>query len=176
MMSPTVRAALKWGAIIGLVNMLWLYMAYYLGIHTHGPQVFQIQMLVWLILTIAGHIRAIYVITGADPGGVTYSRGLALGCLAALVSAVFAVIAQVGYFTVIHPAWPTYMIEETRKHFEAQHLAKEDIDIELAAAREFFTLKFYAISSFITAFVMGLAISAVTMIFLRKRAVSSPVG
>ena len=75
--------ALKWGLAIGLVNLIWLYVAYYLGLHTNGIWVFQIFMLIWLVLTITGFVVALRCLKRDFPR-MTYLQGLCAGFLAAL--------------------------------------------------------------------------------------------
>src|SRR5687768_3012513 len=105
-MNPAMKTALAWGQYIGLANLAWLYLAYYLGLHTSGIWVFQVFMLGWFLLTLAGFILAMRTVKRRDPS-VGYIGGLGAGALAALV----AVVMQVGYFTVVHPAWPEVMAE-----------------------------------------------------------------
>lgn len=101
-MNLAIRTAAKWGLLIGLANLAWLYLAYFLGLHTNGIMVFQIFMLVWLALTVAGFILALRSVKRQHPP-IGYLGGLVAGAVSALVSAVVAVLAQGGYFKVVHP-------------------------------------------------------------------------
>jgi hypothetical protein len=168
-MSPITRTAARWGLCIGLVNLVWLYVAYYLGLHTSGVMVFQVFMLVWFSLTVAGFIFALRAVRRQNPG-LSYWRGLAAGTVAATVSAIVAVIAQVGYFTLVHPEWPDVMAEQTRAHFTAEGMAADQIQKMVLQSREWFSLSNYAVSSAVTALVVGVGLSAIIMLFLRNRA------
>ena len=81
-MNPSFQIALKWGFIIGLANLIWLYLAFYLGLHTSGIAIFQVFMLIWLIISLIGYILAIRAIHRLDPHG-TYWQGLQLGAVVA---------------------------------------------------------------------------------------------
>lgn len=75
--------------------------------------------------------------------------------------------AQVGYYTVIQPAWPDVMARQAREHFVQQGLPEADIALKVAEARQFFTLTNYAVSSAVTALVLGVVLSAVFLAFIK---------
>lgn len=167
-MSSTYRTAAQWGLYIGLANLIWLYAARYLGLHTSGIMVFQVFMLVWFALTLAGYIAMLRRIKRGNPA-LSYGQGSSAGVVAGAVSAVVAVIAQVGYYKVVHPEWPEVMAGQTKDFFTAAGKTPAEIEQAVALARESFTLSNYAISSAVTALVMGIVLSAIIMIFLRSR-------
>jgi hypothetical protein len=167
-MSPTNRTAAKWGLFIGLANLVWLYLAYFLGLHTSGILVFQVFMVVWLAVTVTGFILTLRATKRQNPS-LSYWGGLGAGSVAAVVSAVVAVIAQVGYFTVVHPAWPQVMAQQTEAHFTAQGMSPEQVEQMVAQARGSFTLSNYAVASAATALIVGIVLSAIIMVFLRRR-------
>jgi hypothetical protein len=167
-MNPTARTAVKWGLLIGLANMAWLYLAYFLGLHTNGIAIFQAFMLGWLALTITGFTLALREVKKLAPG-MRYGAGLRAGALAAVVSAAVAVVAQIGYFKVVHPAWPDVMVGQARAHFESRGFSPQQVEDEVAKARRSFTLRSYATASAVTAVVTGVAASAVILLFLRRR-------
>ncbi len=171
-MNPTNQTAAKWGLFIGLANLVWLYLAYYLGLHTNGIMVFQIFMLVWLAMTVTGFILALRAVKRQNPA-LSYLGGIGAGAVAAFVSAVVAVVAQVGYFTVVHPAWPEVMAQQTKAHFTAQGMSSEQVEQMVVQARGSFTLSNYAVSSAATALIVGVVLSAIIMIFMRRRSATA---
>lgn len=172
-MNLAIRTAAKWGLLIGLANLVWLYLACFLGLHTSGIMVFQVFMLVWLFLTVAGFILALRAVRRQNPS-LSYLGGLGAGAVAAAVSALVAVVAQAGYFMVVHPEWPDVMMQQTRTHFTTQGIPPEQVEEMVAQAREYFTLSNYAISSAAAALMLGIALSALIMVFLRRRSRTSP--
>lgn len=167
-MKSVTGTALTWGLLIGLANLLWLYLAYYFGLHTSGIMVFQLYMLGWLGLSLAGYIFALRVVKELDPA-LTYGRGLGAGTTAAVISALVAVVAQAGYYKVIHPAWPDYMVQQTREHFTAENMAPEKIEQMVTQARETFTMGNYMLMSALTALLTGIVLSAIILFFMRRR-------
>jgi hypothetical protein len=168
-MSPTTAHALKWGLIIGLASLVWLYVAYYLGLHTNGIVVFQAFMLGWLVITVTGYILALRSIRRLN-GTLSFWNGLRAGSLAAVVTALVAVLMQVGYYKVVHPEWPDFMVGQTREHFAAQGMPEAQVDEMVARARRTFTLRNYAIQSALTALITGVVLSGIIMLFLKPRA------
>lgn len=163
-----LKHVVKWGLIIGLANLVWLYVSYYFGLHTSGVMLFQIVPLAWLVITIVGMVMALRSLRRAEPG-LTYLRGLGAGVLIAMVSAAIAVLMQIGYYKVIHPEWPDYMVQQTREHFTAEGKNEAEVSEAVEAARQTFTLPVYATQSAIGALVLGTLVAAIAMIFLRKR-------
>jgi len=162
-----MKTALRWGLYIGLANLVWLYLAFYLGLHTSGIGVFQVFMLGWFLLTLTGFILALRAVKRENPA-LSYWGGLAAGAVAAAVSAVVAVAMQIGYYTAIHPEWPEYMAGQTRQHFTAEGMPAAEVETMVEQARGTFSLGSYAIASAATALVTGVVLSAI-MLFLRGR-------
>jgi hypothetical protein len=170
-----IKTALKWGLLIGIANLVWLYLAYYLGLHTSGIWVFQIFMLGWLAVTLTGYILALVAVRRQHPE-LSYWGGLGAGAVAAIASAFVAVLMQVGYYKVVHPEWPEFMAEQTREHFTAQGMSQAQVEQMVAQAHETFTLSNYAVTSAITALITGIVLSAMIMLFLRRRPAGETVS
>ena len=167
-MSRTFSLAVLVGLGIGLVNLFWLYAAYYLGLHTSGIAQFQVFMVIWLVINIAMYVAGLRLLKQRNPA-LGYLGGLAAGSVAAAVSAVIAAVAQIGYFKVVHPAWPEFMAELTRKHSTAAGMSPADVLAKVEQTRASVTLVNYAIESAATALVLGVVLSAIIMAFLRRQ-------
>ena len=167
-MNPIAGTALKWGFFIGLANLIWLYLAYYLGLHTNGIMIFQIFMLVWLLINVAGYLMMLKS-ARQQADSWNYLRGMGAGIVAGLVSALLAVAAQIGYWKVVHPEWPQYMVEQTQVHYEALGLSDEEVHEKVEQAKTAFTLPNYAIQSATAALGLGIILTALMMLFLRRK-------
>lgn len=66
------------------------------------------------------------------------------------------------------------MAQQTRTHFTVQGMSPEQVEQMVAQSRDYFTLSNYAASSAVTALMLGIALSAIIMIFLRHRSGISP--
>jgi hypothetical protein len=166
-----MRTILKGGLLIGLANLIWLYLGFYLGLHTNGIAVFQIFMTVWLAITIVGFVMVLRAVLRDKPD-ITYFGSLGAGILVSVVTAVIAVVAQIGYFKVVHPEWPDVMAKQAEEHFMKQGASAEEVAKEISNARSFFTLEYYAASSAMTAVIVGTFLSAVisgVLFFMRSR-------
>ncbi len=167
-MPSTKKQAILLGFVIGLVNLTWLYVAYFLGLHTSGIAVFQVFMLFWLLINIAAYVFALRALKRQNPS-LSYFGGLVAGTIASLASAVCAVIAQIGYYKVVNPTWPEFMAQSAREYFESQGLSASKVQAQVDQARASFTLTNYAIQSAVAAIVLGVVLSAIIMIFLRTK-------
>ena len=125
-------------------------------------------MLGWFVVTLTGFLLALRAVKRQKPS-LSYAGGLRAGSMAAVVSALVAVGMQIGYYKFIHPAWPEYMSQQTRIHFTAQGMLPEQVEQMVGQARGSFTLTNYAIASAATALITGVVLSAIIMVFLRRR-------
>lgn len=167
-MSLETRSAVKWGTLLGVANLVWLYLSYYLGLHTSGLTIFQIVPLVWFLLTLGGYLLAFREIKRVKPT-LRYGEGLRAGLVMAGITALIGVVMQVGYYTLIHPAWPEYMVGETRAYFTAQGLPASEVEQMVEQARTTFSLTSYATQSALSALVGGVVLSAIIMFFVRRQ-------
>ena len=171
MNSTATRFAIIGGLIIGVINLLWLYVAYWVGLHTSGIAVFQIYMLLWLLLN-----TVFYILLLRNAKSVVSSfrfwTGVGVGSNAAVISALVAVLAQIGYFTVVNPEWPDYLADSARQFFEEQGLSSEELELKVEQTRLSTTVTNYAIQSFLSETLLGVILSMITMAFLRERSAS----
>lgn len=162
-------AELKWGLIIGLAGMIWLYASCFLGLHEKGLIGIQVVTLVSLILTFLGFLFGLRAVRKREEGNLSYIDGLRSGAVIAGISAVLAALTQLGYFQFVNPGWTDYMVEQTRLHFADSKLNEEEMTQQLELARKSFSLKNYLLQAALGAIVLGLFFSAIIMLFLRKR-------
>lgn len=170
-MSPLVSGSLRWGGIIGLVNLVWLYAAFYLGMHTSSMGQFWMFMAIWFVMNIGLYAVALRTLR-AGCESWSFGRGLGAGAIMGVVSAIVAALSQVGYFTVVNPDWQEYLVGRTEEFLHQQGLPAEQIEVQLEKTRAGVTLPVYAVQSAVTALLTGLFLSAVLMGFLRRKPAS----
>ncbi len=68
------------------------------------------------------------------------------------------------------------MVEETRKHFLEMGLREASAEQLAVSSRDFFSLGSYTWQAFLLALVVGTVLSAILMIFLRKKTVVDDVA
>jgi len=159
---------IKWGVILGLVYIVWLYLSYFLGLHTDGITKVQIVVLVSLFFSAIVLFLGLLAARKED-SGLSYSEGLKSGAIISLIGGLIAACGQFGYFTWIHPEFTEYMVEISRQHFEGQGIEGKDLAEALEGARASFGRNSYMVQSGVGLFVTGILISAVLMMFLRSR-------
>ena len=163
-----MHPALRWGLLIGLVNLVWLYASFYMGMHTRGLAALQMVVVVSAILNVMGYVFALGMET-KRVGPMPYWKGVRLGAGISVVCALVAAAAQVGYFTVINPGWTEFMVSETRKHFEKQDLKPAVVEALAEKAGESFSLQTYLIQSVASALIIWIVLSLIIMLILRVK-------
>lgn len=161
---------LKWGLIIGAANLLWLYLSYYLGMHTKGIVQVQVMSGISLLITLVGFIFAFRELGRREPE-YTFIEGVKTGGLIAVITALIALVTQFGYFKVVHPGFTDYMVEESRLWAEQRELTPEQMKEFLEAAKRNFSFRSYLFQSSVGALFFGCVFSIVISIVhhLRKR-------
>jgi len=159
---------LKWGVIIGMVNMAWLYLSYYLGMHDSGLAMIQLMTLVSVLLSVIGYVLGLRAITRRFPE-TQYLEGLRSGAIIAGIVAVFAALSQVIYFKVINPGWTARMVELTRQYYLESGLPEAEAEQFAEGAKQTFGLGSYMIQSALGAIIIGMISTAVVMLFLRRK-------
>ncbi len=161
---------LKWGLVIGAANLLWLYLSFYLGMHTNGIVWVQVMSAISLVITLIGYILAFREFGRCEPG-YTFIEGVKTGGLIAVITALVALVTQFGYFQVVHPQFTDYMVEESRKWAETHGQTPEQITEFLKAARQNFGFTSYLVQSAVGALFFGCVFSIIlsTVHHIRSR-------
>lgn len=164
------RLELKWGLIIGAANLVWLYLSYYLGMHTSGIGMVQVMVVVAMLISVTGYILAFRDLERTE-SGFSFAEGLRSGAVVAVITAICALLTQLGYFKVIHPGFTEYMIGESVRYAETAGMSAEQIEEFAAAAKLNFGFKSYLIQSSVGALVTGTIFSVfiLTIRHFRRR-------
>ena len=85
-----------------------------------------------------------------------------------VVTAVFAAIAQIGYFKVVNLEWTEFLAEHAGIQAREMGLGEDDVKAAIEKKRGEVTLPNYAMQSALSSLVIGSVLSLVIMIFLRK--------
>jgi hypothetical protein len=157
---------LKWGCLIGLVGVIWLYGSYFMGLHSDGIGKIQLMVGLGFLISFISYGLAMSAIVKAQPE-TSFVEGLKSGGIMAVIAAVIAVVAQFGYFQWINPDWTRYMMDQTRIHFEAAGTSSELIEEQVKWAEMNFSLKTYAMQAGLGALLSGFIFSAFAMGMIR---------
>ena len=161
------KLELKWGAIVGGIYLAWLYLSFYLGMHTNGLGMIQVMTVISLLLTVTGFTLALGAVVRRKPE-ITWGEGMRSSALIALVAAAIAAVTQVGYFKLVNPAWTATMVEETGAHYRAQDMEEAQVVKMMEGAEKTFGMASYVIQAATGTFLIGMIASAVIMAFLRR--------
>lgn len=133
----TGSTELKWGALIGVVNLAWLYASYYLEMRDNGLALIQASVLVGGIISIVGYILGMREVYKAVPEA-TFIESMRSGVVMCGLATVIVVLAQIGYLKVIDPGYTDYIVGEIGDYYEGAGLgADEMIQIEEGARKTY---------------------------------------
>lgn len=136
-LSMSGRIELKWGALIGVVNLAWLYASYYLGLRDNGLALIQASVLVGGIISIVGYILGMREVHKAVPEA-TFIESIRSGVVMCGLATVIVVLAQIGYLKVVDPGYTDYIVGEIGDYYEGAGLgADEMIQIEEGARKTY---------------------------------------
>ena len=123
-----------------------------------------------LLFPIIGIVLAIRAAKRAETGEFTFGDGFKQGVLVSLVAALLGALLSYLYLSAVNPGYLDAVREATRAQFEAQGLSGR----ELAQAEQMTSAVATpgAVSglSAVTSFILGLIISAVAALFMRRKA------
>jgi hypothetical protein len=160
---------LKWGVMIGAANMVWLYLSYYLGMHESGLVMIQVMTLISVLISVIGYLLALRALAKKFPE-IEYLEGIRSGAIIAGVVALFAAVAQVGYFKLVNPGFTDQMVELTRSYYLESGLSENEAGQFAEGAKKTFGMVSYMIQSALGAVIIGMISTAIMMLFLRRRA------
>jgi len=159
---------LRWGGITGGAYLAWLYLSYYLGLHTGGLGWIQVASAIGIFLIVLGVALGLRAAWSATPE-MTFREGIAAGARISGIAALIAGLAQVGYFFLIHPGWTEYMVGLTDAYFREQGLSDEAIADYVEGARTTFGFRSTVLQAVLAAVFFGMLATFVTAAILRRR-------
>ncbi|MGG5507149.1 MULTISPECIES: DUF4199 domain-containing protein [unclassified Myroides] len=156
-----ISIEIKWGIIFSLVGLLWMLLerltglhSTYIDYHMYLTNLFAIPALVVMVLALRDKKKNFY------GGDMTYSEGMLAGFVISLVIALLSPLTQAVTTFVITPAFfPTVI----KRSVELGYYASE------ADAATYFNYSNYAKQGFLLALMMGVATTAICMIFIRSK-------
>ncbi|MDF1823800.1 MAG: DUF4199 domain-containing protein [Verrucomicrobiales bacterium] len=158
---------LRWGLIIGAANLVWLYLSYYLGMHDRGLGSIQVMGLISVFISVLGYVFALRALMKKFPE-TQFLEGIRSGAMIAGVVAIFAALAQVGYFQIINPGWTDHMVALTRSFYLESGLSDNEASEYAEGARKTFGLTSYLVQAALGALIIGMISTTVIMAILRK--------
>lgn len=159
---------LRWGLMIGAANMVWLYLSYYLGMHDRGLGSIQIMGLISVIISVFGYLLALKALMKKFPE-TRFLEGIRSGAIIAGVVAIFAAVAQVGYFKIINPGWTDHMVALTRSFYLESGLSENEASEYAEGAKKTFGLASYMVQAALGALIIGMISTTVIMAIFRNR-------
>jgi len=154
------RVALKWGAILGLVSIVYSLILFVTDMVGNSSLGF-----ISILLSAGGMILAMREFRTLNGGFMAYGQGLSVGTLTAGISGLLSSLFSVFYTTVIDTGVMERMVNTTRDKLEESGLSDEQIEQQVKFIQMFqspgLTFAFGVIGAVIFGFLLSLVISAI---------------
>lgn len=168
-------SAIRWGIIIGLVNLAWLCGSFYMGMHTVSLRSLQTVTVVAAVVNVAGYVAALGMETRRR-GPMPYGTGFKLGMGITFVNAAMAGLAKVLYLKAVNPGWPEFMAEKLRLFYEGTGRPAAQVETLVASAAAAFSLPSQLLQALVSTLILGAVLSAVLMVILRQKQRRAPAA
>jgi hypothetical protein len=157
----TISIEIKWALIFSAVTLLWMtgekvagLHDKYIDYHVYLTNLFAIPAIIMMVLALREKKKQVY------NGKMTYGQGLISGII---ISAIIALLAPLTQWITSYVITPEYFPNVIKRSVELGYYKTK----EEAAAN--FNYTNYAIQSSIGALIMGIATTAIAMIFIRSK-------
>ena len=163
--TTTSSVAVRYGLLVGLTNIIYLFAIYALGQESNKP-------LGWVslaVVPIIGIFLAHKAFKQSNAGFMSYGQGLGIGMLMMLLSGIIVNAFSYVYRTYIDPEMPGRIQEAMRNEFEATgKMTSAQIDQILATTAKFSTGILGFASGMLFILVLGLLYSLVISAFTKN--------
>jgi hypothetical protein len=157
----TISIEIKWALIFSAVTLFWMtgekvagLHDKYIDYHVYLTNLFAIPAIIMMVLALREKKKQVY------NGKMTYRQGLISGII---ISAIIALLGPLTQWITSYVITPEYFPNVIKRSVELGYYKTT----EEAAAN--FNYKNYAIQSSIGAIIMGIATTAIAMIFIRSK-------
>lgn len=156
-----IKIEFKWAVIFSIMTLLWMVLekltglhGRYIDYHLYLTNLFAIPAIWVIVLALKDKKKNSY------DGQMTYLRGLISGII---LSVIIALISPLTQWITSYVITPEYFPNVIKRSVEVGYYKTT------AEAEANFNYKSYAIQGFIGALIMGIATSAIAMIFIRTK-------
>ncbi len=156
-----VKIEIKWAIIFTIVGLLWMVLEKLVGLHDkyidyhiYLTNLFAIPAILMMVLALKDKKKNFY------QGQMSYKQGLITGVVLSIFIALLSPLAQ---WVTTYVITPDYFSNVIPRSVELGYFDS------IADAEDNFNYKNYAIQGFIGALIMGIATTAIAMIFLRTK-------
>ncbi len=157
----TIKIEIKWAFIFTVVSLLWMVLEKlsglhdkYIDYHLYLTNLFAIPAIWMMVLALKDKRKNYYA------GQMTYMQGLRAGTILSLLIAVLSPLAQ---WVTTYIITPEYFPNVIKRSVELGYFKST------AEAAAQFNYQQYAMQGALFAFIMGVATTAIAMLFLRSK-------
>lgn len=162
--SSMSQTALMWGAITGLIGIVYTLILYYADLMTNKP-----ASIASYVILIAGIYLGTKTYRDQSLGGyISFGKAFGTGVLISLYNAIIGVVFMIILYKVIDPEIITrLMAEQQDKLIESGKISEEQIEQSMEMGKKFF-IPFAVLGGLFGGVFIGAIISLVTSAILKK--------
>ena len=156
-----IRIEIKWAIYFALMTLAWMVLeklsglhGKYIDYHLYLTNLFLISSIWFMVLALKDKKNNYFT------GNMSYKQGLISGII---ISAIIALLSPLTQWIISYVITPAYFPNVIKRSVELGYFKT------IAEAEANFNYKNYAINSTIFAFVFGIVITAIAMIFIRTK-------
>ncbi len=156
-----IRIEIKWAIIFSVMTLLWMVLeklsglhGKYIDYHLYLTNLFAIPAIIVMVMALKDKKKSIY------SGQMSYVQGLVAGII---LSAFIALLSPLTQWITSYIITPEYFPNVIKRSVELGHYAST------AEAEAYFNYANYAKQGAMGALLMGIATTAIAMIFIRTR-------
>lgn len=161
-----MKSALTWGIILGIALIIYSMLMWFLDLSLE-------KWVSWVsyVIMIGGVILAtISYRDNSLNGTMTYGQALGFGVLMLLFASIISAIYSYIFLSFIDPGFIDKILQMTEEQLIEKGMSDDQIDMAIEMQRKFMKPIIMALMSIPSYTFMGLIISLITSIFLKKKA------
>ncbi len=159
----TAKIGLKWGFIVGLINVL-----IYTGIYVSGQVGNQVLGYLPLVVLIVGIVMAMRDYKNQNDTFMSFGQGLGIGTFTSAVAGLLGGIFTYVYMSFIDTTLMSKQLDVTRTEMEKQGLTPEQFDQTMAMTEKFMTPSAIFVISILMSLIIGFVASLIISAVLRN--------
>lgn len=160
---------LRYGVIIGGAVSAWVLIEFVLGLHTTHIGIGQYTGFVASVIAVVLLYKALKQKRDLELGGMmSVGQGIKAGLAISFVSGVISTLFFVLYYNVINPDWLQIALDWQREVMLAGGREASEIDASLEQMKTSYSISVQLLWGFLSTIGMGLIVSGVLSLFLKK--------
>ncbi len=156
--------SLLWGAILGIIVIVYTLILYFLNLSTNRP----LGFVAWLIIIVVVFYAMKSYRDNVNQGVLSYGNAFVIGLLVCIISGLISAIFGYIQFSVLSPELIDKMLQISEERLLSRGLPDNVIERSLEMSRKLMTPTMIAVMSFVWSFIFGAILSLILAAIVKK--------